>query len=310
MIETNRELAPIALFVYKRLTHTQKTVEALLGNNEAKQSQLIIFSDAAKTIVDVEDVEMIRSYIQTIKGFKSIRIVERSENYGLAQSVIAGVTALCESHGRVIVLEDDLETSPYFLRYMNEALDKFEKKAEIGSISGYMYPVSLDLNEDVFYASAPQSWGWATWDRAWQFFQRDSEKLIDKIKETRSISQFNANGPHSYSKMLERQMNGKSDSWFIRWYASCFINDMKTVMPRKTLIRNIGIDGTGTHCAEWRFDPFDGELARDPADLKTVVGQALSQENLRLLSRFYSRVMRLRYVNFLYRVLAKIKVIK
>ncbi len=114
--------APIALFVYNRLFHTMCTINALANNLYAKDSELIIFSDGPKTESYKEHVAEVRNFIRTIHSFKSVRIVESEVNKGLAKSIIEGVTEVLESSETIIVLEDDLITSPEFLQYMNEGL--------------------------------------------------------------------------------------------------------------------------------------------------------------------------------------------
>src|SRR5689334_19947926 len=115
-------LAPITLFVYNRPEHTRRTVEALLKNELAAESDLFIFSDAPKKPESDESVRMVRDYIHAITGFKSVTIIERDRNWGLADSIIDGVTSVVNQYGRIIVLEDDLVVSAHFLEYMNTAL--------------------------------------------------------------------------------------------------------------------------------------------------------------------------------------------
>ena len=112
--------APIALFVYNRPNHTARTLKFLQQNELATESRLFIFSDAAKTEGDQKLVDEVRSLIKDTDGFKSVEIVERKDNMGLANSIIAGVTKLVNTYGKVIVFEDDLISSPYTLTYFNE----------------------------------------------------------------------------------------------------------------------------------------------------------------------------------------------
>ena len=100
-------LSPIALFVYKRLRHTRQTIESLLKNAEANESILYIFSDAPKSEKDEYAVQEVRSYISSVKGFREIHIIQRQENFGLAKSIITGVTEILNSHETIIVVEDD-----------------------------------------------------------------------------------------------------------------------------------------------------------------------------------------------------------
>lgn len=239
-------LAPISLFVYNRLGHTKKTIEALRKNKLASESDLIIFSDAAKNETGAESVKVLREYLKTITGFKSIIIVERSENFGLAKSIISGVTEVISQYGKIIVLEDDLITSPYFLEYMNDALDMYEKDEEVISIHGYVYPVKQKLPE-TFFLKGADCWGWATWKRGWDLFESDGKKLLAEIKKRKVEKEFDFNGVYPYVQMLKGQILGFNNSWAIRWYASAFLNNKLTLYPGHSLISNSGFDDSGTH---------------------------------------------------------------
>ena len=158
------EYAPIALFTYCRLANTIETIECLKKNKEAQFSDLIIFSDAPKNEKAAEGVKRTREYLHTIEGFRTVEIVERSKNLGLANSIVDGVTKVVNKYGKIIVLEDDLSVSQYFLQYMNEGLDRYEKRDDIISIHGYIYPHKYSLAEAVLVKGA-DCWGWATWNR-------------------------------------------------------------------------------------------------------------------------------------------------
>jgi len=240
--------APIALFVYNRPWHTQQTVEALLKNAEAAESDLIIFSDGPKDPKAQKSVAGVRRYLKSISGFRSVKIVGREKNLGLAQSIISGVTEVVNKHGRIIVLEDDLVTSPCFLRYMNDALERYEDEDKVMQISGYIFPVDLDLDEDAIFLPLTTSWGWGTWKRAWNYFDASAKgyKALRKDRKLRRL--FDLDGAYPYFKMLESQLRGKIDSWAIRWYLSVFVDEGLVLFPKKTLVENIGFDGSGRHC--------------------------------------------------------------
>lgn len=139
--------SPIVLFAYNRINHIQQVIKALLRNEYASDSDLIIYSDASKNDNTVQEVQCVRQYLSTVSGFKSVKVIERLENFGLAKNIIDGVTSVINQYGKVIVLEDDLVVSPYFLKYMNEALDFYEKEEQVISIHGYIYPVKQKLPE-------------------------------------------------------------------------------------------------------------------------------------------------------------------
>jgi GT2 family glycosyltransferase len=160
--------APIALFVYNRPEHTRRTIKFLQNNLLADESRLFIFSDAAKDPSQEEKVAAVREIIRSVGGFKSVEIVERKENFGLADSIIAGVSALCSDYGKVIVFEDDLITGPYTLQYFNEALRLYQDVEKVMHIGAYMYPLKVKNLPQTFFYRAASSWGWATWARAWK----------------------------------------------------------------------------------------------------------------------------------------------
>lgn len=260
-------LAPIALFVYNRPEHLRVTVEALQKNALAQDSDLIIYSDASKTSEAGEAMREVRNYIKKISGFRSVTVVERDRNFGLANSIIDGVTATVNKYGRIIVLEDDLVTSPYFLTYMNEALEKFADDDRVVSVHGYVYPVDQSLPE-AFFLPGADCWGWATWQRGWACFNSDGQSLLDELGRRKLIRAFDFNGAYSFSKMLEAQINGANDSWAVRWYASAFLAGKLTLYPGRSLVHNIGFDGSGEHCGA--TEVWATKLSTHPIDLNGI----------------------------------------
>ena len=261
--------SPVILFTYNRPSHTIQTIDALLKNDEAAESDLIIFSDAPKDGASREKVKKVRLYLETISGFKSIRIVKREDNLGLAQSVISGVGEVVNEYGSCIVLEDDLVTSPYFLKYMNDALDTYKQDDRVISIHGYCYPVG-NLPE-TFFLKGADCWGWATWKRGWALFQEDGKKLLSELEQENLLNRFDFFGAYDYSGMLRGQVEGRNQSWAVRWYASALLQNKFTLYPGKTMVKNIGIDGSGTHCGddeETRM--YETDVCRNPINISKI----------------------------------------
>lgn len=238
--------APVALFVYGRLDHTRRTVEALAKNHGAPDTDLIVFSDAAKNPGATAAVHDVRSYLRAIRGFRSVRIIEREANLGLAKSIIGGVTAVLGERERVIVVEDDLVTSPWFLRYMNDGLEEYASDDRVISIHGYVYPVSRLLPETFFLRGA-DCWGWATWRRGWKLFDPDGQRLLNDLRSAGLTGLFDFDRTFDYTAMLQGQIDGTNDSWAVRWYASAFLQGRLTLYPGRSLVQNIGNDSTGSH---------------------------------------------------------------
>lgn len=246
-----KQPAPIILFVYNRPQHTLQTLNALQNNELSKDSVLYIFADGIKENASSETIQKInetRKIIKNKKWCKEVFIIEREENFGLAKSVIMGVTEIINNYRKAIVLEDDLVTSPYFLKYMNEALDKYEHINSVACISGYIYPIN-NL-PDLFFIKGADCWGWATWKRAWDLFETDGQKLLNELIEKKLTKQFDLNNSYPYTKMLQEQISGINNSWAIRWLASAFLKNKLCLYPGKSLVNNIGTDGSGSHPGE------------------------------------------------------------
>ncbi|MDB9521110.1 glycosyltransferase family 2 protein [Dolichospermum circinale CS-1225] len=242
-------LAPIAFFAYKRPEHTKQSLESLAQNEGAESSELFIFCDAAKKPEDEASVTQVREVVRSKQWCGKVHIIEREQNLGLANSIIQGVTELCSKYGKVIVLEDDLILSPFFLNYMNTALNQYEDTPEVMQISGYMFPVELKHTKaDAIFLPFTTSWGWATWQRAWNHFDPLMSGYIELKNNRKLRNKFNLNNSYPYFEMLENQLNRKIDSWAIRWYLSTFVLNGITLYPTHSLVKNIGFDGSGVHC--------------------------------------------------------------
>ena len=267
--------APIVLFTYCRLANTKETIEHLQKNEEAKDSDLIIYSDAPKNEKAEEWVRKTREYLHSIAGFNSVTVIEREKNLGLANSIVDGVTSVVNKYGRVIVLEDDLSVSPYFLKFMNEGLDRYENREDIISIHGYIYPVKETLPE-AFLIKGADCWGWATWKRGWDLFNFDAASLYNQIKDSHREKEFNFNYSYGYMDMLNRQIDGSAGSWAVCWYASAFLKNKYTLYPGQSLVQLNDIKGVGSthgstpieYLANIKQGPIEWEYVEDLVESK------------------------------------------
>lgn len=292
-MKSMKNIAPIALFVYNRLWHVQNTIAALQKNLFASESDLYIFSDGPSAEEEMEKVLKLREYLKTISGFKSVTIIEREKNLGLACSIISGVTEIVNKYDRIIVLEDDLITSPFFLKFMNEALEFYKNKKEVISIHGYLYPVKAKLPM-TFFLKGADCWGWATWKRGWDLFESDGKKLLAEIRKRHLEKSFDLNDAYSFTKMLEDQIQGNNNSWAIRWHASAFLRDKLTLYPGISLVRNIGLDDSGTHCRI--TNEYDTQISMESIEIYNIP----IQENI-LARKEIEKYFKSLQPNFMYR---------
>jgi hypothetical protein len=236
-------------------------------NPLANESDIIIYSDSARTANHNKAVNEVRSYLSELTGFRSIKVIHRDKNFGLAESIIQGVTEVLQQSEKVIVLEDDMVVSPYFLEYMNEALEQFVDDDRVISVHGYVYPVDIELPE-AFFLPGADCWGWATWRRGWALFNSDGQYLLDELVRRHLIQEFDYNGAYPFLSMLKDQIKGANDSWAIRWHASAFLAGKLTLYPGRSLVHNIGTDSSGTHCGD--LDNMDAKLSETKIKLNNI----------------------------------------
>ena len=294
-------LEPIAVFVYNRPSHVQRVLEALGRNPEASASDVFVFSDAAKAPAALPAVQEVRRRIRSAKGFGSVTVIEQEANLGVARSIIAGVGDLTRQFGKVVVLEDDLLPSRHFLRYMNDALDLYQDVPEVISVHAYCYPVKRPLPETFFLRGA-DCWGWGTWSRGWALFESDGRRLLSQLRERDLTFEFDLDGSYPYTRMLEDQIDGKNDSWAVRWYASAFLSERLTLYPGSSQVQNIGADGTGQHVgrtdvfghSQWgRRTTVERTLIKESAEARQAFARFLRSTQPSFARRMIGRVRRL-----------------
>ena len=243
--------APVAMFVYNRADHFKETYEALAKCEEAKYTDLIVFSDGAKNEKSAEAVESVRTFAREIenkKDFNKVTIIESSQNKGLAKSIIEGVTKVLDEYGKIIVLEDDCVCSEFFLKYMNKCLDFFKTNKKIGAISGYAPAIEFpkEYEADVFTAYRSCSCTWGTWSDRWENVDWELKDFSEFCKDPKLIKKLNSNGNDRFMR-LYRQTKGNGSSWSVRFGAHLVKNDWLTIYPRYSYIKNIGCDESGVH---------------------------------------------------------------
>ena len=241
------EWAPIALFIYKRPEHAQRTIVSLQACDGVQSSLIYVFADGPKTEAEVPAVGATRDVARELLGGRAI-FVEQEQNRGLANSIIAGTTELCDRHGTVVVVEDDLILAPSFLRFLNEGLERYRDEPRVMQVSGHMFDVPSFMDQrEALLLPMTTSWGWATWKRAWTLFDPFSTGWRERLADKAEANRFNLGGTYDYVGLLKRQMNGEIDSWAIRWYYSVFARGGLVLFPPRTLVSNVGLDGSGTH---------------------------------------------------------------
>lgn len=314
-------LAPIILFVYNRLDHTTKTIEALQKNAFAKDSELFVFCDGPKVSCTSEQKERVlevQRYARTIKGFKNVSVQSRDTNIGLANSVIKGVTEIINKYGKVIVLEDDIVTQPLFLRFMNDALEYYEDDERIFSIGAMSDEIDIpsSYTDGVYVFPRVCSWGWATWNDRWNTNNWDINSYSIFTNPSQREIRNLCRGGRDLWPMLQAQAEGKIDSWAVRWQYNLAFQNKLCLYPVDSFVSNIGLDGTGVHCGNsdtgiapsrklYDKNDYDICLVKNIRENKTI-----SRNRRQFYERFQSRqsfVIKIKV--FVYNILKKLRMI-
>lgn len=240
--------APVALFVYNRLKNTRKTVEALKKNKYADQTELYVFSDGGRDERSWKEVNVVRRYLKTITGFKRVHIIERPVNYYLEKNLIEGINAVLAEHGRIIVLEDDIVTSPFFLEFMNTALELYKDEQALMHISGFNF-FDIPQKKDVVFSHFMACWGWATWADRWQYFRHFTSRE-DALRELSPAEQEKIQYGGNFTCLKTLDYN--PIPWDVCWYIAIYKQSKYCLIPTETLVRNIGIYA-GTHARVGRL---------------------------------------------------------
>jgi hypothetical protein len=265
-------LAPIVLFAYNRPWHVKQTLESLSKNAEAIDSDLFIYVDGPKPNATAEQLQKnkdVKAVIREKEWCKSVTIFESDSNKGLADSVIQGITKIFTTYERVIVIEDDVLVSPFFLRFMNDALTVFEKENRLLSIGSWNYFTNPNTTKENFFMNMPDTIAWATWKRSWNLFEYDGLKLYNQLHSRGLMKKFNLDGKFDFESMLLSQTQGKVSSWAIRWTAIAVLNNTLSLYPKQSLSKHIGFGTDSTNC---EGDDYNKNLvlAHQPIEVKSI----------------------------------------
>ncbi len=242
--------APVCVFAFRRPEHTQRTLAALTQSPIAGKTPLIVHVDGPRTEEEAGLVRQVAALAEAQTAFASVEVLKRDENAGLARAIQDGVSQTMQAHGRAIIVEDDIVTSPAFLNYMNLALDRYADEPDVWHISGYNEPIAenRDRRGAAFWRFM-SCWGWASWADRWSHFERDPAGLLERFSPE-DIHRFNLDGAHDFWGQVQANARGDIRTWAVFWYATIFRNDGLCLAPYRSYAENIGFDGSGTHCGD------------------------------------------------------------
>lgn len=252
---------PVAIFAFNRPQHLLRCLESVEANiGEVSEIRVLVFSDGPRTAADDAAVQKVREVASTFASTLPIELVARESNWGLCMSIEEGVSSMMDRFGRGVILEDDLVIQPGALKFFDSALARYEEDRRVMQISGYQFSVELSQSAqspeevpgvEVDFLRITTSWGWATWSRAWNAYQRYNKNEFPWSNEDEKAD-FDLGGVFPYSSMLTNAIEGRSHSWAIHWYGRVWERRGLVAYPSRSFIVNEGFDGSGTNCGERR----------------------------------------------------------
>lgn len=290
--ESVLKLAPIAIFAFNRPDHLRKLIDSLKQNDEFEESLVFVFVDGPRNLLESLIVREVIDVAKNELENSRTEVIVRSENMGLANSLLAGIDQILSEYEEVIVLEDDLVVGKHFLHFCNSGLQIYANTTKVASIQGFTYDMNV-LGEDTYFLRGADCWGWATWRNRWKEICRDGVELLAEIHRQNLEKTFDLEGAYPYIQMLKRQSRGEVDSWAVLWHASMFIQNRLSLYPRKSLVENHGLDGSGTHTKNQEEIPRQLTSFKPKIQYQVPVESQIARTNLK-------RILRKRYSTYTY----------
>jgi hypothetical protein len=266
---------PIALFTYNRPYHTTQMLASLAACDRLDECEVFIYCDGVGKSEHAANVKATREVVREWVEHHPATTVERSENLGLAASIIQSVTELCQRFGRVIVVEDDLILAKSFLDYQLRALDHYAEDERVFQVVGFMFPVEDNPDPQVCLLPITSTWGWGTWKRAWDKLETNIETALATLTPPNAHS-FDVNGAYPYTQMLKAHQQ-RGNSWGVMFWYSVWRQGGLGVFSRQSLVANIGMDGSGVNSGvsdKKAFAPMLGTIP-SPIDFPNMIDERL-----------------------------------
>jgi hypothetical protein len=277
---------PIVFIIFNRPDTTVKVFEAIRA---AKPSKLLVIADGPRVgrTDDNEKCEAARAIIDRVDWPCEVLKNYSDINLGCAKRVSSGLNWVFANEEEAIILEDDCIPDPTFFRFCQELLSYYRNDERIMVISGNNFQFGHKRTKDSYYFSRyNHCWGWATWKRAWQYFDfemsswpyvRDNQWLIDILGNSEAAE----NWKNTFQAVFEHKLN----SWAIRWTFACWLQSGLAVLPNVNLVSNIGFDTDATHTVQTSiFDSMPVEAMKFPLQhpkfmIRDSVADEITQRN-------------------------------
>jgi len=231
---------PVLFLIFNRPNLTQQVFDKI---KKVKPTELFVVADGARNQKEWEICNKTRKIIDQIDWPCTVNKNYSDKNLGCKIRVSSGINWFFENVEQGIILEDDCLPSTSFFYFCQELLEKYRDNEKIMCISGDNFQDKIIRGDgDYFFSIFNHIWGWATWKRAWNFYDINIKNL-PKFKRENKIKKIfprNKLAQKYWLRIFDKMYKNKEDTWDYQWVFTCWNNNGLTCLPNKNLISNIG----------------------------------------------------------------------
>jgi hypothetical protein len=245
---------PVLLLIRARPSHVRRVVDVLRA---VGCRRLCIGADGPRAGLprDGEQCHAARSEALNVGWNCSVATRFLEDNQGCEAAVSGAITWFFENHERGIVLEEDCVPNRSFFAFCERLLDAFADHPRVGAITGNNFQRGRPRGEASYYFSRyPHCWGWATWRRAWQCYDREACARWTR-GDWSALPETSWDERAYWACIRQRTIDGRQDSWANRWTHSLWRKGLLTATPQVNLVENIGIGADATHTRSGHLRP-------------------------------------------------------
>lgn len=243
--------APVLIPTLNRHVHFKRCVESLSACTHADKTDLFIAFDYPLNESHWPGYEIIKAYLPNIKGFKTVNIIERENNYGVVDNFLKSLEYVFKIYGRIIFSEDDNFFAPSFLAFVNKGLSVYESRADIFSVSGYNSPIKMPAwyQYDGCLRTGFTAWGVGIWRHKWQEVDWSLKFFNSMFEKKKNIKVLKKYYLRYYPQLLKIRDTGviTGDGLLFLYLLD---KNMFSLYPVQSRVRNTGHDGSGEHCGD------------------------------------------------------------
>ena len=239
----------VAFFIFNRPEPTQKVFQAI---RRLQPPVLYVVADGPRSgrDGDVEKCRETRGLLNQIDWPCDVHTNYAERNLGCKWRMASGLDWIFSKEEKAIILEDDCVPDQSFFRFCEELLTRYRDDQRVMTICGGNYQNGQVRSNDSYYFSKyPRIWGWASWRRAWQYYDINMQlwPLIRDGKWLLDICSGNVKAAQFFHNIFETAFRQKIDTWDYQWLFAHFLHRGMTIIPNNNLISNIGCGVDATH---------------------------------------------------------------